>query len=62
MQKALVVRYNLQVGNTQHDSEQLKAVAELNQYLADGWSVKYAYPMSGHSYNLGAVSLVVIEK
>lgn len=62
MQKAIVVRYDLPGGLKDHSTYQDNAVSELNDYLKNGWTVKHAYPMSGHSYNLASISLVIIEK
>lgn len=62
MQKAIVVRYDLPAGLKDHLDSQEKAVSELNDHLKNGWIVKHAFPMSGHSYNLASISLVIIEK
>jgi len=62
MEKAIVIRYDLKEGLSGHAKEQERCLAELNRLLSEGWNVKASDPMSGHSYNLASVSLVILEK
>lgn len=62
MEKAIVIRYDLKEGLHNHSKEQERSLADLNRLLTEGWRVKDSHPMSGHSYNLASVSLVILEK
>ena len=46
-EKAIIVNYDIFAGIRDHNKASNKAMEELNLLLADGWSIKHAYGMSG---------------
>ena len=59
MEKAVIVSVNLVKGHQEKEYE--NALKELNEHLAQGWSVKTTGPMSGTAL-ARSCGLVILEK
>jgi hypothetical protein len=60
-EKAIIVRYDIFGGASNHDKASDAALGELNSLIADGWSVKHTYGMVGTQMQV-ACGLVVLTR
>ena len=63
MKKAIVVAMAVtEFKGRKKEQATEEAVGELNRYLAEGWNVVNAIPMSGTGHTLCSASVVILEK
>ena len=63
MRKAIVVALDISAfSGRKKDKAAEEAIEELNQYLADGWTVGHSFPMSGTGNTMLSASVVILEK
>ncbi len=62
MEKAIIVVLDVAMSVKRRDEASAEALVELNQCLADGWTVKHSFAMGGTGHSLVSASLVILEK